>query len=87
MEDEWLRVRLDEPRRPDLADDVRALLGDGVVDVEIIHENAAVLEQRERRLGRNPVDAFGEYLNELGVSDERLTAMFVELLEDTEVSG
>lgn len=87
MEDEWLRVRLDEPRRPDLADDVRALLGDGVVDVEIIHENATVLEQRERRLGRNPVDAFGEYLNELGVSDERLTAMFVELLEDTEVSG
>ena len=83
----WFRARIDEPRRPDLADDVRALLGDGVVDIEVIHEEDSTPVQRERRLGRDPVDAFGAYLDELGIDDDRLTDMFIELLEDTEVSG
>ena len=87
VEGHWLRVRVDEPRRPDLADDVRALLGDGVVDVEVIHESDAAPVVQERRLGRDPLIAFGEYLEELGVDDERLTNMFVELLEDDEVRG
>lgn len=87
LDDQWLRVRVDEPRRPDLADDVRALLGDGVVDVEVIHESDATPVERERRLGRDPVETFTEYLTELGMADKRLTAMFVELLEDTEVSS
>ena len=87
VEGHWLRVRVDEPRRPDLADDVRALLGDGVVDVEIIHESDAAPVVQERRLGRDPLIAFGEYLEELGINDQRLTNMFVELLEDDEVWG
>ena len=87
VEGQWLRVRVDEPRRPDLADDVRALLGDGVVDVEVIHESDAAPVVQERRLGRDPLIAFGEYLEELGVDDQRLTNMFVELLEDDEVRG
>ncbi len=87
LDGKWLRVRIDEPRRPDLADDVRALLGEGVVDVEVISESELIPVERERRLGRDPVVTFGEYLSELGVEDERLTAMFVELLEDTEVSN
>lgn len=87
VEGHWLRVRVDEPRRPDLADDVRALLGDGVVDVEVIHESDAAPVVQERRLGRDPLIAFGEYLEELGINDQRLTNMFVELLEDDEVRG
>lgn len=87
VEGHWLRVRVDEPRRPDLADDVRALLGDGVVDVEVIHESDAAPVVQERRLGRDPLIAFGEYLEELGIDDQRLTNMFVELLEDDEVRG
>ena len=87
VEGQWLRVRVDEPRRPDLADDVRALLGDGVVDVEVIHESDAAPVVQERRLGRDPLIAFGEYLEELGIDDQRLTNMFVELLEDDEVRG
>ena len=87
VEGHWLRVRVDEPRRPDLADDVRALLGDGVVDVEVIHESDAAPVVQERRLGRDPLIAFDEYLEELGIDDQRLTNMFVELLEDDEVRG
>ena len=66
---------------------MRALLGDGVVDVEVIHESDAAPVVQERRLGRDPLIAFGEYLEELGIDDQRLTNMFVELLEDDEVRG
>jgi len=86
LTEHWLRVRVDEPRRPDLVDDVRAILGDRVVDVEILHQSDEDPVSRERRLGRDPLDAFTEYLNSLGIEDERLTSMFVELLED-EVHG
>ena len=82
--DLWLRVQVDEPRRPDLADDVRALLGDGVVDVAVLQGQDAEPARPEARLGRDPMESFAEYLGELGVTDDRLTNMFVELLEDTE---
>lgn len=82
---DWLRVRVDEPRRADLADDVRTLLGDGVVDVEVLQSSEADPVRRERRLGRDPLESFTEFLDELGIDDDRLKALFVEFLEDTEV--
>lgn len=78
----WLRVQLDEPRRADLADDVRNLLGDRVVDVQITTTDHTTSKRPERRVGRDPVDLFTDYLAELGVDDDRVTALFVELLED-----
>lgn len=78
----WLRVQLDEPRRAELADDVRTLLGDRVVDVQIMQTEGEVLARPERRAGRDPVELFGDYLAELGVDDERVNSLFVELLED-----
>ena len=82
---DWLRVRVDEPRRADLADDVRTLLGDGVVDVEVLQSSEADRVLRERRLGRDHLESFTEFLDELGIDDDRLKALFVEFLEDTEV--
>ena len=61
---------------------MRALLGDRVVDVELQQSNTSDAERPERRLGRDPLDAFTEYLDELGIEDERLTSLFVQLLED-----
>jgi len=82
-DDDWLRVRVDEARRPDLAQDVRAVLGDRVVDIEVIGASDAELEPApERRVGRDPVDLFGEYLHDLGIEDDRLRDLFVELLDD-----
>ncbi len=78
----WLRVRLDEPRRADLADDVRNLLGDRVVDVQIITTDDTTKERPERRVGRDPIELFDAYLGELGVDDARVRTLFVELLED-----
>ncbi len=81
-DDAWLRVRVDEARRPDLADDVRNLLGDRVVDVQIAQPADRVDENRPRRSGRDPMELFTDYLAELGVEDERVESLFRELLED-----
>ena len=50
----WVRARVDEPRRPDLADDVRALLGDGVVDVCLLYTSPS---PRDRQKSRMPSSA------------------------------
>lgn len=78
----WLRVRLDEPRRAGLADDVRNLLGDRVVDVQITQANEVTNKGPQRCTGRDPVDLFGDYLSELGIDDEQIKTLFLELLED-----
>lgn len=78
----WIRVRVDEPRRHDLADDVRNLLGDRVVDVQLAGPTEADVANPERRHGRDPVALFGEYLDELGIDDDAVHDLFVELLED-----
>ncbi len=83
--DSWLRVRVNEPARAGLADEVRELLGDGVVDVVVEHDRPHGAEVRRRRDGRTPTELFADYLNENDVVDERLQAGFNELLD--EVSG
>ena len=39
-------------------------------------------ERVPRRTGRDPLELFADYLHELGVEDDRITALFRELLED-----
>lgn len=80
--DVWLRVIVSEPRRAGLADDVRALFGEHVVQVDIdALEDDRRSSDRAARIGRSPHDLFVEYLATRGVSDSRLTALFDELLE------
>lgn len=82
--DEWLRVRVREARRTDLADDVRTLFGEQCVDVLI--ESPEVEEQTERTreliASRTPSELFREYLGSLGVEDESLEALFDEILDE-----
>ena len=67
----WLRVRVNEARRPDLADDVRNLLGDRVVDVQIAAPAASGDDEpRPRRTGRDPIELFTDYLGMVGDSSE-----------------
>ncbi|MFT7473341.1 MAG: exonuclease SbcD [Verrucomicrobiales bacterium] len=79
--DEWLRVRVREARRADLADEVRTLFGPQCVDVFI--EAPMVIEQRARELvaTRSSRELYGDYLNSLGVNDTRLISLFDELLQ------
>ncbi len=79
--DDWLRVRVVEPGRVGLADEVRELLGPGVVDVRVDSETTVSTPSR-RRDGREPTQMFADYLSEQGIADRRLEQRFAELQEE-----
>ena len=80
--DAYLRIELEETARVGLADEVRELFPDAV-DVTI----ATPEETREPappvRLGRPPRELFSEYLTQKNALDERLLALFDELLAES----
>lgn len=78
-----VRVELDEPPRAGLADAVRELLPD-VVDVVLVEERRMEIERSDtpRRLGREPIELFEEYLATTGTEDPRITELFSELLAE-----
>lgn len=76
----WLRVVVREPRRSGLAEEVRELLGDRVVDVQV-EDDSAPARPRARRAGRAPAELFDEFLAERNVDDDRVRALFAELLD------
>ena len=69
-----------EARRPDLADQVRELLGPRCVDVLIDAPATERDTRRNLRSGRSPHELFEAYLDDLNISDPRLVTMFNELL-------
>ena len=79
-EDPWLRVTVREPRSSGLADRVREMLGDRVVDVRV-EDSSSPVPRRTTRTGRTPIELFDEFLAERNISDERLRALFSELLD------
>ena len=85
-EDAWLRVVVNEPRRPGLADEVRELLGERVVDVRM-DDPAPQRRPRVARRGRAPTELFDDFLAERNFDDERVRAMFAELLDAELASG
>ena len=78
--DDWVRVRLDEPPRPGLADEVRDLFPHAV-DV-LVTRTLEGVEALPERIGRTPSELFAEYLAERDAADEQLTALFDELLDE-----
>jgi exonuclease SbcD len=86
--DAWLRVVVTEPWRAGLADDVRALLPHAV-DVVVAREDAAggEAEWSSEHARRSPGQLFDEYLEEKGVEDPQLAALFRTLLDDAEAAA
>ncbi len=79
----WLRVRVTEPSRAGLADDVRTLLGPGVVEVRVERStDPGDAPPRAARAGRTPHDLFRSFLEEQEIDDDRLTALFARLLDE-----
>ncbi len=81
----WLRVRLTEPRRAGLADEVRDSMGEqGQWVVDVILESEERRRRRsERRLeGRSPQELFAMFCAERGLEDERVASLFAELYDD-----
>ncbi len=81
--DDHLRVVLDEPARAGLVDEVRSRLPN---TVEVVlappHVGGAPPASDPDRLRRTPHDLVTEYLGEHGTHDERIVALFDELVEE-----
>jgi len=84
--DDWLRVRVHEARRADLAEQVRTLFGERCVDVLVDAPESEAEELPSSRTGRNPRELYEEYLADLRISDARLVDLFDELHADA-ISG
>ncbi len=78
--DAWLRVRVTEPGRAGLAEEVRAVLGERVVDVRV--EAIDAPRPTRHREGRDPKELFSAYLSEAGLEDPAVVARFVALLDE-----
>jgi exonuclease SbcD len=77
----WLRVRVTEPARAGLYDDVRGLFGDRVVEVRAEGSGDADRGPSPSRSGRTPQELFRSYLSEQEIDDDRIVALFAELLD------
>jgi exonuclease SbcD len=85
--DDYLRVFVDEPGRAGLAETVRELLGDGVVDVQLIRSEPGRGQAGPPRphAARTPHELFAEYLVRQDITDDRIARLFGELLDEETV--
>jgi exonuclease SbcD len=81
-DDAWLRVIVRDRPRAGLAAEVRELLGPRAVDVRI--ESTAAIETRSvtDHRTRSPQELFAEFLAARGEDDERVRALFADLLDE-----
>jgi DNA repair protein SbcD/Mre11 len=81
--DAFLRVVVHEPARAGLGDEVRALLGERVVEVRLQPVDAPRGQNGEgsTRTNRSPHDLFESFLADEGYEDDRLVALFDRLLD------
>jgi exonuclease SbcD len=84
--DDYLRVEVTDAPRPGLADQVRALCPERVMEVRPVGAaaggGAAGDQDAVDRLRRSPRELFAEYLEAAGKNDPRLLALFDQLLEE-----
>lgn len=83
--DAWLRVILAEPARAGLGDLVREQLPNAIsvqLDDACRPRPGARTGDTASRAGRSPVELFSAFLGEQQVNDDRVSAMFAELLDE-----
>ena len=91
--DDLLRVRIrDTPRAVGLAEQVREALPDALevrIDASAASPASGASEDRRSATDhrRSPHELFAEYLAGTGVQDQRLVALFAELLHDEAAAG
>jgi exonuclease SbcD len=78
----WFRVRLLEPSRSGLADDVRALLGSAVVDIRVERDGTETTPRRSGGGERSPREMFADYLADRGADDPAVEKRFAQLHDE-----
>ena len=79
--EDYLRIIVRGERRAGLADQVREWFPDAVDVAVERQEYSGATPARPQRQGRTPHELFAEYLTERGATDERVVALFDELLD------
>ena len=81
---EYLRIFVDAPPHPGLGEEVRALFPNAV-DVRVAQSTEPPVDADHtlERLELRPREIFEEYLNDVGVGDDSVLALFSELLEES----
>jgi exonuclease SbcD len=77
----WLKVVVHGVSRAGLANEVRELLGPGVVDVRIDVPDADRATRQSDHHSRSPQELFNEYLASKSLDDDRVRRLFDELLD------
>ncbi|HEX9774795.1 MAG TPA: exonuclease subunit SbcD [Actinomycetota bacterium] len=86
--DDFLQVLVHEQARAGLNEEVRALFGENAVDVRVHAPGARELGIEPRpHDGRSPHDLFADYLTERSAEDERVLALFDELMDEVHAPG
>jgi len=85
FENTWLRIRVREPRRPGLADEVRAMFGEQAVSVEIQAPEDQNRINRPTRKGKTPIELFADYCSEKKVRVQGVMKAFEELLAEVKI--
>ena len=83
--EDYLRVVLAEPSRAGLGDLVREKLPNALevrLDDAYRPKSGTSRGDRPSRIGRSPVELFTGYLAEQNIDDQRIAAMFAELLDE-----
>jgi exonuclease SbcD len=81
--DAFLRIDLDEPLRVGLLDEVRELFPNAV-DIRLLSSARTGGGTAPARIGRPPSELFADYLTGRGIDDERLNALFAELVAEAQ---
>lgn len=81
--DDFLRVRVDEPARPGLSDEVREMFPNAVDVMVSPSETTTGSGERRTAPSGDPRALFVEYLTEKNAADERTIELFDRLLEET----
>jgi exonuclease SbcD len=81
-DDAWLRLIVRDAPRAGLADELRAHFGERAVDVRIETTISARAPVSPEPHARSPQELFAEFLAERGETDERVPALFAELLDE-----
>jgi exonuclease SbcD len=81
--EDYLRVRVREPARAGLADEVRDLFSDNVVKILVEADPGHPSEASEERRRTMPArELFARYLSDRGVADDRMLGLFDRLYEE-----
>jgi exonuclease SbcD len=81
VEGAYVKVELTEKARVGLADTVRMAIPDAV-DVTLLRPVMTTARPAESRRAISPTDAFHRYLENNHIGDERVEALFAELLDE-----